>query len=155
MPFHRQPHIDLVLSRMNMKAGIQRMGNFSAAFQCSCSKRHQCVHAEQCRHLPVTGLTALTNPTLVFLNSLAFTIAIRYLVAETAAQSHIPEGPLDLIETAINAGRRGVVVNNRGAACPGRVHQGQQGRVVNIIRIQRHIEFPPQLRECLLEISCR
>ena len=45
---------------------------------------------------------ALPDPTLVFLDTLPFAVAVRDLVAEATAQTHIPECFLNLVKTAIN-----------------------------------------------------
>ena len=37
----------------------------------------------------------------------------------------------------------------------GRVHDGKQSRVVDIFRIERLVELPPEILQRLLEISCR
>ena len=122
---HRQPRINLVLGRMDMESGIQNVADLSAPLQGFCSKRHQGMHPEQGGHLSVLGIMALADPSLVFLDTLSITVAVRDLVTETSTKTDLFECSLNLVKAAINTARRGMVVDYRGTTCVGRIHQGQ------------------------------
>jgi hypothetical protein len=104
-------------------------------------------NAEQGGDLAVAGVAAFTDKSLVFPDSLAFPVPVGHLVGQAAAQSHVPESPLDFVQAAIAAGRGSVMVDDCGAARARRLHQRQHGGVIDVFGIQRGIQFPPQARQ--------
>ena len=48
-----------------------------------------------------------------------------------------------------------MVIDDRGTACPGRIDQRQQRRIIDILAIQCCIELPPKFRQNFFKITCR
>ena len=91
------------------------------------------MQAEHGRHPVVVRVPAFANITFVFLDTFAVPVAVGDLIAKAAAQSHIPERALDLVEAAFTTRGRSVMINDRGATRPRRVHDCQQRGVIDIV----------------------
>ena len=91
------------------------------------------MQAKQGAHLFITGIATLAYKAFVFFDTFAVFISIGDLVAKATTQANIAERPFHLVETAVATGRRGMMVDDSGAAGTCGIHQGQQGRVINVL----------------------
>ena len=137
---------------MHVESRFERIADIGATLECLRAERHQRMQAEHRRHLAIIGVAAFTDVTLVLFDAFAVAITVGYLVAKTAAQTHVFECLLDLVETAVPTGRRSVVIDDGRAARTRGMHDGQQRGVIDVFGVERGVEFPPEVLEVLFEI---
>ena len=143
---------------MNVEAGVQPLGSFRAGLQRLIGEGERGVEAERGGELRVRLAQAALEEAHVLADprgGAGHAVAIGHLVAQAGTQPGLFHRIGDEVEAAVDDVGAGVVVDQRRAAVPDRVHQADERAGADVIPQQRPIQLPPEPLQDLDEIGRR